>query len=452
MSGGEFNKLYRELCNDKVSGKRWYADITFEKQRNDVMRMIGLQKSKKVTGVDPDVRSKVNIDDYAHSRVSALKYHGTKARYKAHEARQLALKRDSGADAKKRLSVRKVVNEAQHTVDVSKNLAHYIKNGLEIPPRLMRELLGADAMRGNANEGGKDDISLPSIIKRNQKPGKYMQKYKSTARVPSNIKEVVPNLWTRDERLYLNNLYKEIPRPDKSSNELWDIYYKKMYDRFRPFFRHRSKQEVIEKVEQMVTQRLFKTVEEDEYWEAMKGCKVVVKEEPSPVRVSPSKLSTVGSMRASQALEAANSILEGESLGGSADKTLSQPSRGTSTLNTEKQSCSKASKRLNGSAKGGSGINDRDVHSGKYNTSLEESASGGDLKKTTRRSRPGLGVVKSKGGIRNNKTIGVDGDVQFDPPMAVGDAAFEENLGGSVASGGDGMHALDGSMSQLTMN
>ena len=94
MSGGEFNKLYRELCNDKVSGKRWYADITFEKQRNDVMRMIGLQKSKKVTGVDPDVRSKVNIDDYAHRRVSALKYHGTKARYKAHEARQLALKRE----------------------------------------------------------------------------------------------------------------------------------------------------------------------------------------------------------------------------------------------------------------------------------------------------------------------------------------------------------------------
>ena len=244
-----FGKLYRELCNDSLSKPS--TDTDYFDQRVEVMRMIGLGGSG--TGgkkVQP-------------RRVRGSKYHGKEARYRQGEARLKAISQDNATVATKRLAVARAVNEVQKNFEVSKKLGTFVKNKQAFPPSLMRELLGRDATR-------KPNVALSPLSKR--KPVDFGPSPKVTmAKLPVFVTEKEKNKWHKEERDYLNKLYEEMEqdRPTKKVPELWDIYYRNMYERFKPFYPTRTRPEVESKINDMITKRQFVSTKEKDFWETV---------------------------------------------------------------------------------------------------------------------------------------------------------------------------------------
>lgn len=241
----QFGKLYRELCNDSLSKPS--TDTDYLEQRLEVMRMVGVgDKSGKK--VQP-------------KRVRGNKNHGREARFRAPEARLKAIGEDNATTAIKRLAVARAVNEVQKSFEVSKKLGTFVKNKKPFPPSLMRELLGREATR-------KGQVTLSPLSKK--KPVDFGPSPKITvAKLPVTVSEKDKNKWHKEERDYLNKLYEEMDesRPTKKVPALWDIYYRNMYERFRPFYPHRTRDEVEKKIVEMISKRQFVSTKEKNYWE-----------------------------------------------------------------------------------------------------------------------------------------------------------------------------------------
>lgn len=242
-----FGKLYRELCNDSLSKPS--TDTDYFEQRVEVMRMIGLGNTsgKKMQP----------------KRVQGNKYHGKEARYRQSEARLKAIGQDSATVATKRLAVARAVNEVQKNFEVSKKLGTFVKNKKPFPPSLMRELLGKDATR-------KPQVTLSPLSKK--KPVDFGPSPKvNVPKLPVLMTEKEKYKWHKEERDYLNKLYEEMEgeRPKRRVPELWDIYYRNMYERFKPFYPHRTRSEVEAKIGEMISKRQFVSTKEKGYWEVV---------------------------------------------------------------------------------------------------------------------------------------------------------------------------------------
>ena len=235
-----FGKLYRELCNDSLTKPS--TDTDYFEQRVEVMRMIGIGNTsgKKVQP----------------NRVRGNKYHGKEARYRQPEARLKAIGQDSATVATKRLAVARAVNEVQKNFEVSKKLGSFVKNKKPFPPSLMRELLGKDATR-------KPQVTLSPLSKK--KPVDFGPSPKvNVPKLPVTVTEKEKYKWHREERDYLNKLYEEMEkdRPSASVPELWDIFYRNMYERFKAFYSHRTRSEVEAKIKEMIAKRQFVSTKE----------------------------------------------------------------------------------------------------------------------------------------------------------------------------------------------
>ncbi len=266
MSG--FGKLYRELCNNHPVGNltKTTDNVNYFDERIEVMRMIGL---------GPGSKGASSSSKKGPMRAPRNRHHGKEARYRAPEARLKALKEDNGVTAVKRLEIARAVNEVTKSFEVSKQLGTFVKEKKPFPQKLLRELLGKKAMRG-----GKD-APLSPIIKR--KPVDFGPEPRITVgKEPVKVMTVMESKWQKDERDYLNMLYEELERPTAKVPSLWNIYYRSMYERFRPFYPRRTYKEVREKVVEMIKKRQFKTTVEKEFWDNVSDRGAVVRGERSP--------------------------------------------------------------------------------------------------------------------------------------------------------------------------
>ena len=241
--------------------------IDFFDERIEVMRMCGLGPGTKGSSGKNEKKGPL--------RAPRNKHHGKEARYRAPEARLKALKQDNSKTAIKRLEIARAVNEVTKSFEVSKQLGTFVKEKKPFPQRLLRELLGKSAMRPSK------DTTLSPLIKR--KPVDFGPEPKINVRKEEvRITTQMESKWQREERDYLNMLYEELERPTAKVPSLWEIYYRNFYERFRPFYPHRSYKEVREKLIEMINKRQFKTTEERRFWDGVQERGAVVRGEVSP--------------------------------------------------------------------------------------------------------------------------------------------------------------------------
>ena len=251
----EFLRLYREL--EKYTPSTVYDEKKLTDQRNDVMYRLGYK------GIGGGV-----------THTKCAKFHGKKAREFAHDARQSALKNDAKVKAERRMEVHEAVHGVARLVSLTKELGTYVKSQEPVPGGLMRKLVGNDAMRKKAppqNDGPKDLWKLPTI-----------------PREPRQVrKDFTTNAWSLDERMMLNKIYVEMPKPTvKTKLDSWKVFYESVASRFIQFFPHRTLKETIEKLEDLIHRRVIKEVGETEYWEGVRSPNSKVKTNDPPTVAS----------------------------------------------------------------------------------------------------------------------------------------------------------------------
>ena len=86
---------------------------------------------------------------------------------------------------------------------------------------------------------------------------------------PVKVVTVMESKWHKEERDCLNKLYEELERPNVKVPSLWEVYYRRVYERFRPFYPQKGYEEVRNKVVEMIRKRQFKTTEERVFWDGV---------------------------------------------------------------------------------------------------------------------------------------------------------------------------------------
>lgn len=237
----EFLRLYREL--EKITPTTVYDEGKLTRQRNDVMHRLG---HKGVGGAGGEKYTR------------GPKYHGIRAREGAHDARQEALLGNSKAKAATRMQVHEAVSSVSRLTGLAKELSTYVKAKKAVPGVLMRKLVGNDAMRrklpplgeggGPQASGGRLAVTMP------REPRDSRRDYTA-------------NSWSIEERALLNRLYLEMPKPTVATKlESWRVFYDNVASRFVAFYPHRSLQESVAKLQDMISRRAMKEVGEAEYW------------------------------------------------------------------------------------------------------------------------------------------------------------------------------------------
>lgn len=247
----EFLRLYREL--EKITPSTAYDEKKLTAQRNDVMYRLGH------TQMGGELKY-----------TKCAKFHGKKAREDAHEARQNALMNDAKAKAQKRMQVHNAVHKVEHLNGLARELSSFIKTKQPVPGALMRKLVGNDAMRkkiSQPDEGNTDSWKPPTI-----------------PRLQREIrKDYTSNAWSIEERMLLNRLYVEIPKPTMLNKvDSWRVFYENVCSRFVALYPNRSIEESIAKLEDMISRRVLKEIGEVEYWESIR----------SPTKLQSSETST----------------------------------------------------------------------------------------------------------------------------------------------------------------
>jgi len=236
----EFLRLYREL--ERITPSTTFDEKKLTDQRNDVMHRLGY----KQMGGD-------------RKYTAPAKFHGKKAREDAHEARQVAMLGDAKAKAQRRMEVHKAVHDVEHLNSLARELSTFVKDKKPVPGGLMRKLVGNDAMRtkGPPVDNGPADKWQPPHL----------------AREPRQLrKDFTVNSWSLDERMLLNKLYLETPKPTvKTKIDSWKVFYENVCSRFIQFYPARTLKESIEKLEDLIRRRAIKEVGESEYWDSLRS-------------------------------------------------------------------------------------------------------------------------------------------------------------------------------------
>ncbi len=237
---GEFAVLYHELT--KLTPMTQATDTDFKKQRVDVLQRLGMMGHGKAKGGTGPVIRQENRNL------------GKKARQRSNEARQEALHMDNKAASLRKMEVHSIVQEVEEKMKLSKDLSKYVKAKKEIPPRLLRQLVGKQprkTARLAPLTSGKQEAPMHKI---------------TVARVPTQTHAYSSNRWSEPERLFLLDLYRELEKPKIPNVELWKIYYSRLADRFRALHPGRKQQEIIQKLEDMISKKQIKDEREVKYW------------------------------------------------------------------------------------------------------------------------------------------------------------------------------------------
>mgnify|MGYP006084096195 CR=1 FL=1 len=243
---GEFASLYHELT--KLTPMTKALDTDFKKQRIDVLQRLGMMgngKDSKSSNLGPIRQLNKNL--------------GKKARQRSHESRQTALHVDNKAVSQRKMEVHAIVHEVEEKMKLSKDLSTFVKAKKDIPPRLLRQLLGKSSTRKSA--------ILPPIANGKQQDPTHKI---TVPREAINIHSYTSNRWNEQERIFLLELYREIEKPRAPNVDLWKIYYSRLADRFRALYPQRKQQEIISKLENMISKRQVKDVREVHYWSKVK--------------------------------------------------------------------------------------------------------------------------------------------------------------------------------------
>lgn len=233
----EFMRLYREL--EKITPSTAYDEGRLVRQRNDVMHRLGhkgVGSTQKYT--------------------KGSKWHGIKARENAHEARQEALLGNAKEKAQLRMQVHAAVHNVEHLNGLARELSKFVDAKKNVPGGLMRRLVGNDAMRKKAPAGEEKDAPVSSW---------------SVTTLPREAREkpkdFSANSWSTEERAQLNRIYLEMPKPTVMTKlDSWRIFYENVGVRFIAFHPHRTLEEAVAKLEDMITRRVMKEVGEADYW------------------------------------------------------------------------------------------------------------------------------------------------------------------------------------------
>jgi hypothetical protein len=97
----------------------------------------------------------------------------------------------------------------------------------------------------------------------------YLPSHTTTVRSTHTLnKSYTASSWSKSERERLNHIYWELERPRNNNYTLqpWREYYTNFASKFITYFPQRSMQEIREKVQYMITNRVFKEKGENEYW------------------------------------------------------------------------------------------------------------------------------------------------------------------------------------------
>lgn len=241
----EFLRLYREL--EKITPTTAYDEGKLTRQRNDVMHRLGHK------GVGGQAGEKYT---------RGAKYHGIRAREGAHDARQEALLGNSKAKAATRMQVHEAVHSVARLTGLAKELSTYVKAKKPVPSVLMRKLVGNDAMRRKLpplEEGGPKESGgrLATTMPREPRDSR---------------RDYTANSWSIEERALLNRLYLELPKPTVVTKlDSWRVFYDIVCTRFVAFYPHRSLEESIAKLQDMINRRAMKEVGEAEYWAGLQA-------------------------------------------------------------------------------------------------------------------------------------------------------------------------------------
>lgn len=262
-------RLYRELSRISKNDRNT-EDATFEKERNDVLHMLGY----KVKGIEELIKAPKNHGKLARRAVNDRLKHG------ANKKEALVTK------------VNQMFNDAMTLADQDLSMlrevrGHIMKNE-RIPESLVnrttdRQKLNLTTTRDAFNSSPTADYALsnsgflPPIIVDTRNLKQSVVSGTPVYHLPTPVvgrggkycfnNNFTTYKWSRNERTKLNELYLEIPKPTNNSEDSWDNFFFNISARFSAFYPKRSDIEIRTKLNDMLHKRQLKQKGEAEYWD-----------------------------------------------------------------------------------------------------------------------------------------------------------------------------------------
>lgn len=248
----EFFRLYRELCRSDAVAETDYSHL---RERKDVMRVLGY-----------DVGS-------GQKHVERSKHHGKAARRFAPQKRLKAIATDNKEEARRMKELYETSSKASDIQILTLKMQECVARSEKIPHSLWRKY--NDIFMKNDGSSSNPPLSIPSPSKGDsiQLPtihnSKENIKERSiTTRRSDTIlrKDFTENKWSLEERERLNAIYWILNKPSVQILSAWEQYYVEFASRFRAFYPRRSQEEIIVKIQEMISLRQMKEPGEAQYW------------------------------------------------------------------------------------------------------------------------------------------------------------------------------------------
>lgn len=244
----EFLRLYRVLSRKDPNSK--VDDVHYTKERKAVLQALGH-----------------DIGEVAEP-VPLPKYHGRAARRFGSVKRQKAIGVDSKQEALKMKEFFNVSTKASKIYAITKEMQDFMAKSEPISNRVWQKY--------NAVFDSTNELNEPNSSTTKAKLPHIDTKSKST-QSPTNItikrpyatlrRDFTSHKWSTAEIERINQIYYMMPRPKQKNIRAWKEYYLEFASRFQSFYPSRKTDEIVEKIQDMITTRKIKEPGEVEYWD-----------------------------------------------------------------------------------------------------------------------------------------------------------------------------------------
>lgn len=248
MSNSEFFRLYRELGKSSNIDAR-AKDISYDRERKEVLKAIGYD----IKGIRKAVQPNLNHGKYARRIQNERHLAAISGDYLKHQYR-------------KKKEFNDMLIETDKINSAAKELSELLAEKKPIPRLLLKQITGS---HGSSAAPTLSSQSQSMDLKPHVVPDPILPRVFSKVRKSMSL-----NKWSPEERQRLNQLYNEIKPPPVSHKGMWELYYETIAYRFKDFFPRRSIDDIVTKVEELVTDRKLKEGGEKQFWQGLKDSKV----------------------------------------------------------------------------------------------------------------------------------------------------------------------------------
>jgi len=294
----DFRRLYRELCKDGDGVKR--EDMTYQKEREEAFYRIGHDISGiadkvapgKHHGVVARTRTVINPEEKLKKDMELRKKHMEvqQAIRKNDEFNRMITEMRDGKgtfddvflDKLSKAQGMKVVRRVS-----SKNKKQIKGMSGTGTSALMQKTAATrrtsqphKSSRKPSGTSAMDQVdammAAASLATRGDEEGPhhtFLPRHYNTRRKEQAVdKNYTTSGWSKAERACMNDIYWKLDRPraDKFQKGPWRSYYEDFASRFLVVYPKRSRDEVVKKVESLITARAFKERGEDAFWQEHK--------------------------------------------------------------------------------------------------------------------------------------------------------------------------------------